>query len=187
MMDDVTRIGIHAVLDQMADARTPGTAMDVIPDDWGRLVSGPDAHGFHFSMRPAGCSDAVGRIYDRGLGMGRGKTQMAAIQNGVAWLRERTPLPEDGLTRLKDRAIALTLMVEGLNDLYTRLERDGAEAQARIVNAEVQRMASRTDSAQYAILAHLGRGDADGWKEDHPLNEALWSGQATPEQIRSYG
>ena len=186
MIDDTIRIRIHAVLDRMKDAESAGAAMDAIPDDWARFVSGPDLDGFHFSMRPTGCPDTICRTYDRGLGMGRGPTQMEAIQAGVQWVRSRVPAPDDMLLRLKDEAIALTLMVEALNDVHVRLGKDGDEAQAEIVNVHVQRMASKMDSAQYAILAHLGRGDGNGWRDGHPLNEALWSGQATPQQIREY-
>jgi hypothetical protein len=186
MIDNAVRILIHEVLDRMAGSPTPGAALDAIPDDWQRFISGPDEHGFHFSMEPPGAPDAIRRIYGRGLGMGRGASQMDAIVDGIAWIRERVPPPDDILGTLKERAIALTTMTDVLNDLYVRLEAAGSEEQARIVNAEVQRLASRADSAQYAILAHLERGDLEGWDESHPLNEALWSGQATPEQIREY-
>jgi len=186
MIDNAVRTAIHEVLDRMAGASTPGVALDAIPADWPRFVSGPDAHGFHFSMRPAGAPEMVDRMYGRGYGMGRGTTQMEAILEGIAWIRRCVPEPDDILGTLKDRAIALTLAADALNDLYVRLEADSSEEQARVANAEVQRLASAADAAQYAILRHLGRGDPDGWDDSHPLNEAMWTGQATPDQIRHY-
>jgi len=186
MIDNAVRTLVHEVLDRMTGSATPGAALDCIPDDWQRFVSGPDSHGFHFSMKPPGAPDMIKRIYDRGLGMGSGATQMDAIVDGIRWIRERVPQPDDMLDTLKDRAIAFTRAVEVLNALHAELAAAGSAVQAQIVNVEVQRLASDMDAAQYAILHHLDRGGLEGWDDGHPLNEALWSGQATPEQIREY-
>jgi hypothetical protein len=186
MTTDAQRARIHAALDAIAAARTAGEAIDAVPADWGRMLLGPDTWGFHCSFRPSEAQSAVTGVYDRGHAMGRGDTQMDAIRDAVKWLRERIEAPTSDLAVLKDRAIALTLATDALNDLYVRLEAQGDAAQAGIVNEEVQRLAQRMDAAQFAILKHFGRGDGNAWDDSHPLNEALWTGQATPEQIREY-
>lgn len=186
MITDAQSARIHAALDAIAAARTAGEAIDAVPADWGRMLLGPDTWGFHCSFRPPEATGPVTRVYDAGHAMGRGDTQMDAVREAVKWLKERIRQPSSDLAALKDRAIALTLATETLNELYVRLEAQGDEVQAGIVNAEVQRLAHRMDEAQFAILKHFGRGDGNAWDDSHPLNEALWSGQATPEQIREY-
>jgi hypothetical protein len=186
MTTDAQRARIHAALDTIVGARTAGEAIDAVPADWGRMLLGPDTWGFHCSFRPPEAPGPVTRVYDAGHAMGRGDTQMDAIREAVKWLRERIEAPTSDLAALKDRAIALTLATDALNDLYVRLEAQGETVQAGIVNEEVQRLAQRMDTAQFAILKHFGRGDGNGWDDSHPFNEALWGGQATPDQIREY-
>jgi len=186
MMNDEDRAAVNAVLDRIDAARTPGEALDAIPDAWPRFLSGPDQWGFHFAVKPTGAPDMIARMYDRGLGMGKGATQMEAIRSGAEWVRDRLPEAPTPLHVIKSRAFALTLATEALNDVHLELEAGGNHDEALIVNEEVQKLAAKMDKAQYALLKHFGRGNTEGWDDTHPLNEALWSGQATPSQIRDY-
>lgn len=189
MLTDAQIAGIHAILDQIDGAETIGAAIDLIPETWERYIRGPGGPGivgFDVAIRPVPAPDMVVRSYATDVPMGKGSTQLEAMRAAVEWLRKWIPQPRTTIDMLKDRAIALTLATEALNDVYVNLSNAQEHAQGATVNVEVQRLAHRMDEAQFAILKHFGRGDGNSWDDSHPLNEALWSGQATADQIRDY-
>lgn len=95
MTTDASRARIHAVLDHLETAKTPGAVLDSLPDSWQRFLTGPDEDGFHFAVRPDDCPGVLARIYDRGLSMGKGRTQMEAIADAIRWIRLRVPRSAD--------------------------------------------------------------------------------------------
>lgn len=84
-------ITIESVLTAIDAAHTAGAALDAIPEDWRVFVTGPDEGDFACSILPEGIKSAPGRIYERGLAMGRGDCRLAAMRGAVEWLRVRIP------------------------------------------------------------------------------------------------